>query len=33
VDAVLAFASAREVDGGTGASLVLMGARRAAPRP
>ena len=32
VDAVLAFASAREVDGGSGACLVLMGARRAAPR-
>ncbi len=28
VDAVLAFASAREVDGGTGASLVLLRARR-----
>ena len=28
LDAVLAFASAREVDGGTGASLVLLRARR-----
>jgi len=32
VDAVLAFASAREVDGGAGACLVLMDDRRQRPR-
>jgi DNA-nicking Smr family endonuclease len=31
IDAVLAFASAREVDGGTGASLVLLARGRARP--
>lgn len=32
IDAVLAFASAREVDGGVGATLVLLGTRRPGQR-